>query len=382
MDRTGKFKQLIFTAIVMVMVMPSCVRNDMDECPATAVYSLIYEYTLNPDEVDRFTELDRLYIYVFEKKTGECIAMDTENGPFPSDYRYFLSLFPGEYDIITWGYDWPDNDPSRKMTTVIPDIKVGIWGVPGTGTKISDARLILEELKTNGKDGLPNVVNSRMENTFYGESHAVCESVYDSKTDTVSLINLTNQVRIIFEDVTTTRFQSNVSVKITDKNGAYYFYKSMSDNPAYDESYDRIEYLPCAMYKTDSILNKDPVTTHNFAGTGLDSVLVADFSVLRLFKKNEDPFVRDYPDVYLTIEWTNEDGTRYGNGGDQPALVFSLSELLGAGVQRMGFVNSQEALDKINRWEIMLNLQETYVTGTVNVLGWEVQGNNVTGGLF
>jgi hypothetical protein len=307
--------------------------------------------------------------------------MDTETGPFPSDYRYFLSLFPGEYDIITWGYDWPDNDPSQKMTTVVPDIVVGIWGAAGTGTKIDEARLILEELKTNGNDGLINTFSSNIENTFYGESHAKIATLYDSQTDTVPLINLTNKIRIIFEDMRTAKNQNKVSVKITDKNGAYYFYKSMSDNPMYDESYDKIEYLPYAIYKTDSILNKDPIFTKDFAGAGLDSVLVADFSVLRLFK-NDDPFARDYPDAFLMIEWTGEEGEVHGIGGEEPGLVYSLSELLRAGAVRLGFADNQRALDRINRWEIKLNLQETYMTGTVNVLGWEVQAKNVTGGLL
>jgi hypothetical protein len=354
----------------------------MEECPATAVYSLVYEYTLNPDEVDRFTDLDRLYIYVFEKKTGECIFMDTEAGPFSSDYKYFLNLFPGEYDIITWGYDWPDNDPVQQKTTFVPDIVVGVWGVSGTGTKLSEARLILEELNTDGKDGLYNTVSGNIENTFYGESHARIESLYDLRTDTVPLLNLTNKVRIIFEDVTTANTQDNVSVRILDKNGAYYFYKALSDNPAYDESYDKIEYLPNAIYRTDSILNRDPYITNTFKGAGLDSVLVADFSILRLFK-NDDPFFTSFTDTYIVFEWLDgETGVRYGIGGDEPGLVISMTQLLSAGLGKMGRTYNQQNLDKINRWEIRLDLYETYMTGTIHVLGWEVQIKNVTGGLL
>jgi hypothetical protein len=354
----------------------------MEDCPATVVYSLVYEYTLNPDETDHFTDLDRIYVYVFEKKTGECVLMDTKTGPFSSDFRYTLSLFPGEYDIITWGYDWPDNDPSQRMTTVIPDIKVGIWGEPGTGTKLSDARLILAGLEKDGKDGVMNTVDSRIENTFYSETQAGIDDVYESHTDTVQLINLTNQVRIIFEDMTTARLQNSVTVKITDKNGAYYFYQGgLSDNPVYDASYDRVAYLPCAVYKTDSVLNKDPIVTRDFRTAGLDSVLVVDLSVLRLFK-NSDPFITSYPNAYLVIEWEDDNGTRFGEGGDNPGLMISLTDLLGAGLEKSGKAYTQENLDKLNRWEIKMNLQETYVTGTVNVLGWEVHVVNVAGGLY
>jgi hypothetical protein len=381
MDKIEKIKIWIFTAIIMPLVMPSCVRNDMDDCPATAVYSLTYEYILNPEETDKFVNLDKLFIYVFEKTTGECILMTTETGPFPSDYSYSLHLYPGEYDIITWGYDWPDNDPSQKATTVIPDIVAGVWGVPGTGTKIEEARLILEALGTSGKDGVVNTFNKRMEDTFYGEVHTVIEDLFHSKTDMLPLINLTNQVRIIFEDITTAERQNQVTVKITDKNGAYYFYKSASNNPVYDASYDKIEYRPYAVYRTDSILNKDPIVTGNIRGAGLDSVLVVDFSLLRLFK-NEDPFNTSFSDARLVIEWTDGDGKRYGEGGDAAGLVFSLTDLLGSGLQKMGLPYNQESLDKLNRWEIRLNLQDAYMTGTVNVLGWEVEAKNESAGLL
>jgi hypothetical protein len=331
----------------------------MEECPASAVYALSYGYTLNPDEIDRFTDIDRLYIYVFEKTTDECVYMDTQTGPFPSDYRYYLNLFPGEYNIITWGYEWPVNDPSQKMTTVIPDIVVGIWGTSGTGTKIDNARLILEELTSNGKDGLYNTVNKQLENIFYGEMQVKIDDLYSLRNDTVSLINLTNKIRIIFEDVSGTQ-NNDVSVRIIDKNGAYYFYKSLSDNPVCDASYDKIEYLPCEVSRTGS-------------------ALIKDFSTLRLFK-NDDPWMPD--NAYLVFEWVDGSGVTYAEGGDKPSLTISLTELLRKGLEAQGLTYCQRELDKMNRWEIKLdNLNDTYVTGRINVLGWDVWVQTVTGGL-
>jgi hypothetical protein len=149
----------------------------------------------------------------------------------------------------------------------------------------------------------------------------------------------------------------------------------------YDASYDKIEYLPCAIYRTDSILNRDPILTDTYKGSGLDSILVTDFSTLRLFK-NDDPFWTTFSDAYLVFEWVDENGVKYGVGGDYPGLTISLTELLGAGLVKMGRTYSQRELDKINRWEIRMDLWETYMTGVIHVLGWEVQIKNVTGGLY
>jgi hypothetical protein len=149
----------------------------------------------------------------------------------------------------------------------------------------------------------------------------------------------------------------------------------------YDFSYDKIEYFPYARYRTDSILYYDPIVTQRVTPGQPDSVLVADFSVLRLFK-NEDAFATNFPDSYLIIEWTDEDGTRFGEGGTEPGLTISLTELLGAYLSKSGRDFSQTTMDRYNRWEIKLNLAETISTGIVYVCDWEVQYKNVTGGLL
>ncbi|MDR2917715.1 MAG: FimB/Mfa2 family fimbrial subunit [Tannerella sp.] len=322
---------LLFCAAIFLL--QGCVINDLDDCPDAIRYALAFEYTLHTGENDRFAEdVDKMFIYAFDATTGICVYADTTTliAPFGKDYTYSLPLSMGKYDIITWGWGRNTGDVSLKMSTaVIPTI------IPGT-TSIDNARLLLEDKLNDG----------RLERTFYGERN-VDVPAFVSRVDTVSLINITNQIRIIIPDAKTAEIQDRISVSIVGNNGAYYF-KPGSNPPAMDVLKGGVTYLPYVMYRTDSVLVVDPISKETYTGTGRDSMLIVEISTLRL--------VQNDANMQVVLDY-----------GGNP-VIFPLLEMLQAGISS----NIQYNLDKYYRWQLLFNITNTSVTVHIQTMDWHV----------
>ncbi|MDR2773724.1 MAG: FimB/Mfa2 family fimbrial subunit [Tannerella sp.] len=322
-----------------MLILQGCVGNGLDECPDAIRYSLAFKYTLHTDNYDRFyNDVDKLFVYAFDAATGVCVYMDTATvlAPFNEDYAYSLPLNVGNYDIIIWGWGHSaTNLLFKKNTARVYGINEGITRGQ---TTINDARLLLEERNSDGC----------IDKTFYGEFRNVEVPAFVSRIDTVSLLNLANQIRIVIPDAKTVAEQDDLSLSIVGDNGAYLF-NSGNNAPNIDATRGAVAYLPYTVYRTDSILLADPIyMSEPYTGSGRDSMLVVEISTLRLIQYDMD------------MELILRMGSR--------EIKFSLIDLLKAGISS----NIQYNLDKYDRWQISYNYKNTSVSVTINTMDWHV----------
>lgn len=328
-----------FLCAVFMLIVQGCVRSNLDDCPDAIRYSVAFKYTLHThtEGSDRFyDDVDKMYIYVFDAGTDICVYADTVKmlAPFGNDYSYPLPLNVGKYNIITWGWGRNTGDLSLKRNTaVIPAV------IPGQ-TKIDQARFLLEE----------KIIDGRLEKTFYGELRNVDVPTFVSRIDTMPLMNLTNQIRVVIPDARTAAEQDRLSVYITGDNGAYHF-KSGDNAPGVDGVKGTVTYLPYISYRTDSILKADPISQEKpYEGTGLDSMLVVEISTLRLVQSDAN--------MKLCLDIMGS-----------PLIRLPLLDLLQSGI----FSDIQYNLDKYDRWQVELsNYNSTSTTVKVSVMDWHI----------
>ncbi len=322
----------------MMILLQSCVMNTLDDCPDAIRYSVAFRYTLHtdPDTDNRFSDdVDKMFIYVFDAATGVCVHADTTSmlAPFEPDYTYALPVTAGKYDIITCGWGRNTGDSSlRRSSAVIPAV------IPGE-TTIDEATFMLEK----------TISDFKIEKTFFGDLRHVEISSFVSRVDTIDVINISNQIRVVIPDITTLEEKKNLTVRIESKNGAYSFEDDGTSTPILKPGEEKaIEYLPYAVYHTDSILRADPIlgsTTYANA----DSMYVLEFSTLRLFAQDSE--------TQLIFTY---------NGRE---IKFKLLELLKAGITDP---DVQMHLDKYYRWQIEYKIKTTHVTVRISTIKWRV----------
>jgi hypothetical protein len=332
------------------LIMQGCVRNDLEDCPEAVSYSLAFRYMLHTDDYDRFyNDVDKLFVYVFDSETETCVYADTVTmlAPFGNDYTYPLPVNVGNYNIITWGWGRNSGDLTLKRNSaVIPTV------IPGQ-TTINEARFLLEE----------KLIDGRLEKTFYGERRNVEVSAFISRTDTVPLMNIMNQIRLVMPEANTAAKQNKITVSITGNNGAYRF-KSGNNAPNIDASKGFVTYVPYAIYRTDSILKVDPINLSKpYTGSGRDSMLIVEISTLRLVVGS---------DLNLVLLFDMD------NQVEIPLIDLIVEKL------QTGFSSNeiQYNMDKYYRWQITYDYTNTSTSASVDILDWssiehdvEVGGN-------
>ena len=352
------YKKIGLLLCVAILALQSCVTNNLDDCPEAVRYAIAFEYTLHTETSDRYRngeydrfydDVDKLFIYVFDVATKTCVYADTATllAPFREDFTYSLPLETGKYDIITWGWGRNPGESSLKISTaIVPTI------IPGR-TTIDEARLQIEE----------NVCKGKLERIFYSEKRNVDISAFVSRIDTLPLMNISNQIRVVISDANTASVQDEIDIYIAANDGAYFFnsvsrstdsydasgfFKSGNNAPDLDGSKGGVKYMPYKIYRTDSILIADPIyLREQYNGTGRDSMLIVEMSSLRLLQNNRN--------VELVIDWNGRTVGRY-----------SLLDLLQAGISS----RVQYNLDRYHRWQVSLEVRRTYATVHVHVMDW------------
>ena len=350
----------------MMLMMQSCVTNNLDDCPDAVRYALAFEYTLHTTENSRdrfYDEVDKMYVYVFDAITKECAYVDTLSllAPFEDDFVYPLSLNVGKYDIIVWGWGRNPGDQSLKMSTaIVPTI------VPGR-TSIDDARLQLEE-------SIGGICDGRLEKIFYSERRNVDISAFVSRIDTLPLMNISNEIRIVIPDaIATSAMWKDIEISITGDDGAYLFnslsraaivedsysnegyFKSGNNAPDIAASRGSVTYLPYKTYYTDRILEADPIYLREPYRAVGDSMLIAEISTLRL--------VQDNRTMEVVVKWND-------TNGNSITKKLPLLELLQEAIVYYEGGKIQYNLDRYHRWEITINLTDASMTATVSVMDW------------
>ena len=370
-----RYKKIGLLLCGMVLMMQSCVTNNLDDCPDSIRYALSFIYTLHTEDSDRtidgdyagfdrfYKDVDKLFIYVFDATTGICVYADTAKllSPFSNDFTYSLPLNVGRYNIITWGWGRSQGDKTLDISTAIIPIVI-----PGA-TSINNAKLQLEKATIEGK----------LENIFYSELKNVEINAFMSRVDTMPLMNITNTIRIVIPDALSAAMQDAISISIVGDDGAYYF-NSTNRSSDYDNgdyfrtgfnapnilsSSGNVVYSPFNKYRTDSILRADPIQlVHPHTGTGRDSMLIVEISTLRLLQDNDN--------MNIVIKWNGK------------TITLPLLEILQEGLTS----SVQRNLDRYHRWQIVFNItqlskDETFLTVHIYALDWHVviQKENVGG---
>ena len=356
------FKKIGLLLCISMLMLQGCVTNTLDDCPEAIRYALAFKYTLHTDRSnrpsgDRFCDdVDKMFVYVFDATTSKCVFVDTLKlrGPFGEDYTYPISLNIGKYDIIAWGWGRNPGDDSLKVSTAIIPLVI-----PGT-TTIDNARLQIEK----------NTINGQLEKIFYSEMRDVNIPAFISRVDTMPLMNISNLIRVVIKDAKTAKMQDEMDVSITSNDGVYFFdsrspsrddsygtsgyFRSGNNAPDIDGRYENVTYLPYKKYRTDSILKADPIHIDGYSGSGRDSVLVLDMSLLRLVQDNQN--------TELVVDY-NGDITK-----------FDIIEILQTAINRANLLprGAQYHMDRYHRWQISISKTGTNVTVTVSVLDWHL----------
>ena len=346
----------------IMLMMQGCVTNNLDDCPDSIRYSLSFIYTLHTEESNRtidgeyagydrfYSDVDKIFVYVFDATTGICVYADTAKllAPFPDDYTYSLPLNVGKYNIITWGWGRYKKDQTLNMSTAIIPIVV-----PGV-TSFDNARLQLQETTINGQ----------LENIFYSERKNVEINAFMSRIDTMPLMNITNTIRIVIPDAVSSAMQDAIDISIVGDDGAYYFNSTNRSSDYNAGDYfrtgfnapnvlvrsDNYTYFPFNTYRTDSILRVDPIYMVNpYTGTGRDSMLIVEMSTLRLLQDN--------PNMDIIIKWNGR------------TMTLPLIKILQEGLPNN---RTQYNLDLYHRWQILFNITNTFVTIHIYVMDWHV----------
>lgn len=338
----------IFPSLVCSLILlTGCLGEDYSGCLPPGC-GIVFNYVNHTDKdtIDRFlndVEKVDLYIYDEHEKFVQHIEKDVASLA-SANYRLQLDLTPGIYRVVTWG-------------NLSEDVQMLGDYVPQQ-SNFYDGTIALNKV------GLSH----RLTPLFHGSVTTTVET-NKVKTDTVSLMKNTNNIRVIV------RWQDKygkpcnhgcpqkLSLRLTDNNGAYYFDNTLAIPKR------QVEYSPCFICHSDSILNKEPGnlpadTDKKYINKISDvqyndsSVLIADFSTMRLF--------HNWHGANLIFE-------RYGSGSSFPYEEFrcDLMDL----IQAHPLLQSQAALDRYDNFTLDFTLEcntNTYISAGILVGRWHV----------
>jgi hypothetical protein len=305
----------------------------------------------------------------------------------------------GRYTIITWG-----NMLEGQPFEVIPEFELGV-------TTIDEARLVLQQYADN----------LRLENLFFGERQ-VDIPLYYSKTDTVSLINNTHNVRVVLHwdhtgapvDHSQAVDYNEVIVAVTSSNMVYDFRNNAQTANDYYYQTGQIvrKYNPYYTDLTGDTLRRENQFSRkdtrnwmrlyypNNIDAGQDS-MVFDFRILRMTVDQEvklsvmrkkpltgltenlfamPPYIGNpdrYDDPVNPIKGvdiigknshTDIEATGYNKLFRSDAGIRDLPEELKIKMQQRQFdINEYYRIDVYLKYE---DIYDSYVTGGVHIVDW------------
>jgi hypothetical protein len=266
----------LLSMLCLLILVPSCVQGDMDDCPPMVSYAVAFRYTEHTKDYDRFyDDVKKINLFVFDE--NNLIYMTTwDVSPYEENYNIPLEKLPmGRYHIIAWG-----NVLENGNFTLDPDEKNFVIGE----TSLDDVRLMLNR----SANQFSTVASDKeLDMLFYGELDAEIP-MYVSRIDTINLINNTNKVRVVLHwdhsgelrETSEIIDYDEVRVQLGASNAVYGFSNNFIGT-------DNVVYMPTACYYTDSILetdNNEWITMYSESNSvsEITNSCVYDFSILRM----------------------------------------------------------------------------------------------------
>ena len=347
-------KFLMLLMICSLFLAQSCIHGDLDDCPPMVSYSVAFEYTNHTGTKDRFyDDVKKIDLYVFDEN-GLVYTIETAISPFDMNFTIPLENIPmGNYDIIAWGniMEKGDFDFPKKIDK---------------GMSFDETRLYLQREANNLSD-------EALDKLFFGILRDVEIPLYVSRTDTMPLINNTNNVRVVLhwdqtgeaEDVNGIIDYDSVKVALSASNAEYGFNNNFT-------SANNVIYRQWAYYSSDSILNadKNEWLTMYYYPDGIEKITastVYDFSILRMALGSP---------IYLTVERGG-----FNLPGNTDLLSGQTIDIMQTFItyfddQGVSALQRQNMFDKNEYYRIDIYLTynralQTYVTGSIQVEPWK-----------
>ena len=196
--------QAIATLVVSVLMLSSCLKEDMSDCPEQI---RVYFDITTSDEADDINpdDIDRMNLYVFNNK-GFYLGEYRDEYIAGFDDNYFIDcsdLLPGKYHFIAWA----GKDEQSYSTIPVPFVK--------GKTKLDEALLILQH-----SDG---IVANKIHHLFHSELPVTVTNEKVQRFD-MPLIQHTNTINIRTEGLPANAF--SYTFEIADNNCKYLFDRS------------------------------------------------------------------------------------------------------------------------------------------------------------
>lgn len=210
---------------MLLLVFPSCMREDLSDCPVPIAervsYRLAFSYLpLSIEDGEGFdpSELETLTIYVFNDK-GAYVTSVTDYSPqlTAENYGIDFSLLPGAYDFYAWGNV---RDHYRFDSDVSGDLN----------TKYSDVTLFFEGIEndTVSVEPHPLFFSSLCEREIIPYNIVPASAGTVVQTDTLHIIK--NTYNLCFEVEGLNGDANSYRVVLTDDNGSYGFDNSFASS--------------------------------------------------------------------------------------------------------------------------------------------------------
>lgn len=277
---TSHWGKLVFISAIALTSLASCIKDDLDDCPAPAVskVALQFNYTYNIKEADAFAaEVKNLNVYVFDEN-GKFFDSYIENAEkFETGHTMEISdLKDGKYTFVCLARDRQavTRAEEDEMEFSFASLTPGVSTIDDLTEKMGKQN---EEAKlTNDKDfaalyTAQTSVDFKRLNEKGKEGNIV--------KGELSLMKCTKTYRIVllpYENNQTEFSPENFDVRIEGS-------AAWLDHTGAKVKNESITYLP---YKQEHRGNNNGETT--IEGKPVDQALVYDLSSSRMFERKED----------------------------------------------------------------------------------------------
>ena len=347
-------KFLLLSMLCSLFFMQSCVHGDLDDCPPMVRYAVAFDYTNHTGSKDRFyDDVKKINLYVFDE-SGLIYTTVTELSPYETNFNIPLDLPMGNYDIIAWGnvLDNGDFNFPKAITK---------------GTSFNETRLFLQRQANN-------MIDEELEKLFFGVLNRVEIPLYVSRIDTMSIINNTNNVRVVIHWDHTGELRATENV--INYNEVIVRLKASNAEYGFDNRFvstDNVVYYPWESFYSDSILNvgnKVWETMYYYSDnfSKVTNSCVYDFSILRMALGSP---------ITLTVERKKPAVTDPYNllvDGSIDVIqtfttYFDTKNIAVSQMQNMFDKNEYYRIDIFLTYD---ELMDTYVSGTIHTVPWKL----------
>ncbi len=349
----------ILLVAVLVTLLSSCIKDDMDDCPSQV--SLKFDYTYNVKDADAFSaEVKNLNVYVFDKNGKYYDTYVESASKFSTGHTMQINDLPGDgkytFVCLARNKQYDDTRASEdEMEFNFTQL------TPGVST-MDDLQ---EEMGKKGSQ--EELINNKNFTALYTAQTSVNYKEGKTVQGELSLMKCTKTYRIVLmpydndqDDFTLDNFDVRIagSAALLDCNG------DKVENK-------QITYLP---YSSKTVTNTSGET--EIEGEKVDKALVYDLASSRMFERNNDTASsrsgNEYDDKRIVI--TDKRNGKVLFDHSLPWFLAMCGEKTEAGEEAWG---DQEYLDRQDHYVLTFYVPKVgndyYIQTRLKVNGWVVK---------